>query len=288
MTPFVLALVVLAAAPGGARAPREVWITIERDVLSAFEAGPDADAVGWADRIEDPLRMRPDVVAAADARGPHPGPLVLHPRAVRPLRRVHGPRERARRPTRPPTASRAATATRTPRRPIAYTIDSAPMVNALIADLRETYVTEDDHDAGQLLHPVPQLPDGARFRAVDPRHVGGARGRPRRRLRRSLQPHVRDDAALGDPHHHGHDVSRRGAGPRRAPGLDRGEQLLDQPRARRGRRRLRHRVPDRGHPRGHGPRLPPAAHGQVHGLRGGGSRAPRLQGHRPRLPRPAT
>ena len=52
MTPFVLALAVLAAAPGGARAPREVWITIERDVLSAFEAGPaDADAVGWADRI---------------------------------------------------------------------------------------------------------------------------------------------------------------------------------------------------------------------------------------------
>src|SRR6188508_2969527 len=141
MTPFVLALAVLAAAPGGARAPREVWITVERDVLSAFEAGPDADAAGWADRIEDPLGIRPDVVAATVREDRIPAlSSFIHERYGRCGGfMAHGSAAEAYQAA-DLVARRDGHANAAPR--IAYTIDSAPMVNALIADLRETYVTK--------------------------------------------------------------------------------------------------------------------------------------------------
>jgi leucyl aminopeptidase len=125
----------------GARAPREVWITVERDVLSAFEAGADADAVGWADRIADPLGIQPDVVATPLREDRIPalssfihehygrcGGFMAHGSAVEAYEAADL------------VARRDQHAVAAPK--VAYTIDSAPMVNALIGDLREINVTK--------------------------------------------------------------------------------------------------------------------------------------------------
>ena len=61
MSALSLALAVLT---GGAAPAPEWWITIDRDVLTAFETGADEAGVASLNGIEDPLRLRSEVVAA--------------------------------------------------------------------------------------------------------------------------------------------------------------------------------------------------------------------------------
>ena len=141
MTALVLALAVLAGSAAPATLAHDVWITIDRDVLTAFETGAEADAVASVDGIEDPLRMRPEVVATPMTED-RIGELVafIHERYGRCGGfMAHSSREEAYE-----AADRAArrdeNAQAAP--PITYTIDNGPVANALIAELQETHVTK--------------------------------------------------------------------------------------------------------------------------------------------------
>lgn len=135
MNAFVLALAVLGGVADSGRGPRDVWITIDRDVLVAFERGGEAWE-GTAKVAGDPAAPREQVIAVAlpEARIDALASFI-HER----YRRcggfiAHGSREEAL-----AAAARALhseTLERTPA-PIPYTIDNAAVVNALMAEIRE-------------------------------------------------------------------------------------------------------------------------------------------------------
>jgi leucyl aminopeptidase len=61
---MISSALVLAVALGGSAAAGDSWITIDRDVLIAFETGAEPAAAGAIGALEDPLQVRPDVIAA--------------------------------------------------------------------------------------------------------------------------------------------------------------------------------------------------------------------------------
>jgi bacterial leucyl aminopeptidase len=140
MTALVLALAVLSGASAPGRAPADVWITIERDVLDAFERGGEA----WEatpNFVGDPLAPRAEVIAATvpetkiDALA-----AFIHERERKCGGFIaHGSREEALY-----AASRAAYSGVVERMPppVPYTIDNGSVARALAAAVQETTIRQ--------------------------------------------------------------------------------------------------------------------------------------------------
>ena len=138
----VLALA-LAVTTGFAASPAadESWITIDRDVLMAFETGVEPHVAETLSALEDPLDVRPDVVVAAMTEE-RIGELVafVHER----YRRCGGFVWHASREEAHEAAARAAGVRELEQQPapVPYTIDNAPVVYGLMGEIRESNIRE--------------------------------------------------------------------------------------------------------------------------------------------------
>ena len=276
-----IALLAMALAVPAHAGEDDVWITIER--AAAHRALAGFGAAGRPDRAQDRRgsrrhRHRAHQRERRRRSGGYPPPRASAVRWIRVARHSRGRGTRRRTRQRAVAGAYAGSAhelhhrqrTRRPGAAGGPAGDQHPRHDCL---------------AGLVLHPLPQLQQRPPVGDLDPRPLAAVRPEPAARDRRVLQPHgVYDPAAVGHHDHTGIDLSQRSGRPGRPPGLDRGQQLLHQPRPGRRRRRLRHRQPDRGHPRGDGPGIPARAHGQVHGLRRGRSGAARLRPDRAAVP----
>ena len=136
MNAIVFALVASAAVAAPARAAEDTWITVDREVLIAFETGAEPSIAAAGAGIEDPLGIRPDVIAVPMTEDRM---VELSEFIHRQYRRCggfvgHGSREEAWE-----TAVRASRAEEFEQAaPLTtYTIDNGPVVNALVAEIRE-------------------------------------------------------------------------------------------------------------------------------------------------------
>jgi leucyl aminopeptidase len=135
--------VALAVTTGLAAAPAadEAWITIDRDVLTAFETGAEPEAADKLAALEDPLDVRPDVVAAPMTEERIDALVAfVHAR----YRRCGGFVWHATREEAYEAAARAAgvRALEQAPAPVPYTIDNAPVVYGLMGEIRESNIRE--------------------------------------------------------------------------------------------------------------------------------------------------
>ena len=285
MNALVLAFALATRAAAPAPVAHDVWVTIDRDVLVAFERGGnvwDSTALGGGVDLARPAGGGDGDPGVADRRA-----VDVHPRALPAVRRVHGPRQ-----PRGSAGHRGADAVQ--RRCSSRCRRRCRTRSTTGRWRRRWWARSRKRTSGPT---SPTSPRSSRATTTAPsgnlsalsirdKWTAIAAGRSDVSVQLFTAHDLHDDAALGDPHHHRHDVPQRGGRPRRAPGLDRRQQLHDQPRARRRRRRLRRRLHHRDPARDDGPELPPPAHGQVHGLRGGGDRPEGLQRDRHPVPQP--
>jgi leucyl aminopeptidase len=141
MNALVLALAMVTGGSAHPSATDEVWITIDREVLIAFETGAEPAVAAAMDAIEDPLSMRPDVIPAvmSEERLAELSAFI-HER----YRRCGGFVWHASREEAHEAAARAAgirDLERTPA-PVPYTIDNAPTAYGLMAGIRESNIRE--------------------------------------------------------------------------------------------------------------------------------------------------
>src|SRR5687768_10049336 len=177
MNALVVALALMTGAAGSTRAPGDVWITVDRDVLVAFERGGEA----WEATpllTGDPAAPRPDVVAVAlpeaqiDALA-----AFIHER----YRRcggfiAHGSREEALY-----AASRAAYSEALERvpPPVPYTVDNGTVARAMAAAVQETTIRQTIIDLAAFFTRYHSCPSGTlSAQSIRDKWLAYAAGRP--------------------------------------------------------------------------------------------------------------
>src|SRR5688572_21687413 len=137
MSALVLALSVAIGSPASAAV--DYWITVDRDVLIAFETGVEPALAPAASELSDPLQIRPDVIAV---------PMTeermleltefIHSRYRQCGGYIaHGSREEAYESASRSARTREMEANQPP---TSYTIDNIPVANALANAVQETQI----------------------------------------------------------------------------------------------------------------------------------------------------